>query len=162
MGIHFFSSLVRKRYIMRLFILSLALFICIHFSLQDSEESAETILGEYETSEEEDELVSEYHLDFSTQLVELISWTKEICTIDTCNDIVNNFNFENEDYNLCAVICWDAWWYAFCTEYPNCNDIFSARAAYDDAMERKARGGHHGKKTLKLYNSGKYLYFNLV
>ena len=26
------------------------------------------------------------------------------------------------------------------------SDIFSARAAYDDAMERKARGGHHGKK----------------
>lgn len=64
-------------------------------------------------------------------------------------------------YNLCAVICWDAWWYAFCTEYPNCNgeistfifvlpkiflsDILSVRAAYDDAVDRKARG-HHGKK----------------
>merc|ERR1711976_425030 len=145
MGIHFVSSLVRKRYMMRLLILSLALIICFNFTLQDSEESAETILGEYETSEEEDELVSENHIDFSTQLDELITWTQETCTMDTCDDIVNNFNYENEDYNLCAVICWDAWWYAFCTEYPNCNDILSVRAAYDDAMDRKARG-HHGKK----------------
>ena len=75
-------------------------------------QSAETILGELETSEEEDEvcvsiyyeivifylqLVSENHIDFSTQLDELISWTQEICTMDTCGDIVNNFNYENEE-----------------------------------------------------------------
>ena len=43
------------------------------------------------------QLVSENQIDFSTQLEELITWTQEICTMDTCDDIVNNFNYENEE-----------------------------------------------------------------